>query len=87
MFKEVPFKQFKAPFMSQANFADGKMEGDWIITDANERKVVTVSLKAGQRDGMTTIWLPNGTVFRQMTYHESVSGRRHRSKSIRRPAS
>jgi antitoxin component YwqK of YwqJK toxin-antitoxin module len=72
IFKDVPFKQFKPPFMSQATFAEGKMEGDWVITDANERKVAIVTLKAGRRDGMTTIWLPNGTVFRQMTYHDSV---------------
>lgn len=72
MLKELPFKQFKAPFMSQANFNDGKMEGDWIITDANERKVLVVSLKGGQRNGMTTMYLPNGSIYRQMTYHDSV---------------
>ena len=72
LLKEVPFKQFKAPFMSQANFVDGKMDGDWIITDANERKVLTVTFNAGQRNGMATTWLPNGNVYRQMTYHDSV---------------
>ena len=40
MLNEFPFKDFKAPFMSQATFDNGKMEGDWIITDANDRKVI-----------------------------------------------
>jgi len=70
--KDFPFKQFKAPFMSQATFNDGKMEGDWIITDANERKVLAVSLKGGLRNGLTTYYLPNGNIYRQMTYHDSV---------------
>ncbi len=68
MLNEIPFKQFKAPFMSQAHFADDKMEGDWTIADADDRKMMVVSLKAGDRNGTTTIWLPNGKVFRQMTY-------------------
>lgn len=69
---EQPFRQFKAPFMSQANFANGKMDGEWIVIDANERKVMAISLKAGERNGTSTIWLPNGKVFWQMTYEYSV---------------
>src|SRR3954453_13874223 len=33
---QFPFKDFKAPFMSQATFNNGKLEGDWIITDSND---------------------------------------------------
>ena len=69
---EFPFKQFKAPFMSQATFVDGKMEGDWTITDANERKAMVVTLKSGQRNGTATMWLPNGKICWQATYHHSV---------------
>jgi antitoxin component YwqK of YwqJK toxin-antitoxin module len=69
---EQPFRQFKAPFMSQANFANDKMDGEWIVIDANERKVMAVSLKAGERNGTSTIWMPNGKVFWQMTYDHSV---------------
>jgi antitoxin component YwqK of YwqJK toxin-antitoxin module len=63
---------FKAPFQSQANFAEGKMDGDWTITDANDRKVMQVSLKGGERNGVTTVWMPNGKVYRQMTYEHGV---------------
>ncbi len=72
MLSDFPFKQFKAPFMSQANFVNGKMDGEWTITDANDRKVMQVSLKDGDRNGPTTIWLPNGKVYHQMTYDHAV---------------
>ncbi len=72
LLSQYPYKQFKAPFMSQVNFTDGKMEGDWIVTDANEQKVLAISLKAGERNGTATTWLPNGKVFWQMTYDQSV---------------
>ena len=58
--------------MSQVNFADGAMEGDWTITDADDRKMMLVSLKAGQRNGTSTTWLPNGKVFRQITYDRAT---------------
>ena len=51
--------------MSQVNFTDGKMDGEWIITDANDRKVIEISFKDGQRNGLATTWLPNGKIFRQ----------------------
>ena len=57
MLTEFPFKQFKAPFMSQVNFVEGKMEGEWTITDANDRKVMMVALKGGERNGNATIWM------------------------------
>jgi antitoxin component YwqK of YwqJK toxin-antitoxin module len=71
-YKEFPFKNFKAPFMSQATFVDGKMEGDWIVTDANDRKVMLISFKSGLRNGGATTWLPNGKVLRQTTYKDGI---------------
>jgi antitoxin component YwqK of YwqJK toxin-antitoxin module len=72
IFNEIPFNQFKAPFMSQAHFNDGEMDGEWIITDANDRKVNQVSLKTGQRHGLAITWLPNGKVYRQASYNLAV---------------
>lgn len=72
LFNEQPFRQFKAPFMSQVNFTDGAMDGDWIIVDANDRKVSQISLKNGQRHGLAINWLPNGTTFRQATYENGL---------------
>jgi antitoxin component YwqK of YwqJK toxin-antitoxin module len=72
IFNEAPFNQFKPPFMSQAQFTDGEMDGEWIITDSNDRKVNQVSLKMGQRHGTATTWLPNGKIHRQASYDLGV---------------
>jgi antitoxin component YwqK of YwqJK toxin-antitoxin module len=65
---EYPMNNFKAPFMSQATFTNGKIDGDWVITDANDRKVMLIQFKDGQRNGTVTTWLPNGKVMKQLTY-------------------
>lgn len=72
LFNELPFKEFKAPFMSQVSFTDGVMDGEWVIVDANDKKVSQVSLKNGQRHGLAISWLPNGTTFRQATYENAL---------------
>jgi antitoxin component YwqK of YwqJK toxin-antitoxin module len=69
---EFPFNHFKAPFMSQATFANGKMEGDWIITDANDKKVMMITFKAGQRNGQATTWQPNGKILKQVAYQNGI---------------
>ncbi len=71
-FAEFPFNHFKAPFMSQATFVNGKMEGDWVVTDANDRKVMLISFKGGVRNGTATTWLPNGKVMRQLNYNNGI---------------
>ncbi len=71
VFGEFPFNQFKPPFMSQVTFSDGVMDGEWIITDASDRKCSQISLKMGQRHGMAITWLPNGKTFRQATYDQA----------------
>jgi antitoxin component YwqK of YwqJK toxin-antitoxin module len=72
VFNEFPFERFKAPFMSQATFADGQMDGEWLITDASERKVMQIALKSGKRNGPAITWLPTGKTYRQATYDQGV---------------
>lgn len=72
MLNEFPYKDFKAPFMSQATFNNGKLDGDWIIADANDRKVLMISFKNGLRNGSATIWLPDGKVLSQTTYQDAI---------------
>jgi antitoxin component YwqK of YwqJK toxin-antitoxin module len=72
VFNEFPFNRFEAPFKSQANFTDGQLDGEWLITDANDRKVMQISLKNGQRHGPAVTWLPTGKTFRQATYDQAV---------------
>jgi antitoxin component YwqK of YwqJK toxin-antitoxin module len=68
LFSQTSYKGFKAPFMSQANFTDGVMDGEWLIIDANDRKCSQISLKNGQRHGLAITWLANGSTFQQSTY-------------------
>jgi antitoxin component YwqK of YwqJK toxin-antitoxin module len=69
---EVPFNRFRAPFQSQVNFTDGVMDGEWLITDANQKKCMQITLKAGRRDGPAITWLVEGKIYRQATYEQGV---------------
>jgi antitoxin component YwqK of YwqJK toxin-antitoxin module len=69
---ENPYNKFKAPFISQANFTNGVMDGEWLIEDSDKRKVVQITFKNGERHGPSIAWLPNGKMFRQATYDEGV---------------
>jgi antitoxin component YwqK of YwqJK toxin-antitoxin module len=69
---QAPFKGFKAPFKSEATFANNQMEGQWLISDSAGRQCMLVTLHNGVRSGPVTFWLPNGNVYRQMTYEHGV---------------
>lgn len=70
--RQAPFNQFKAPFTSNVTFNNDKMNGDWLIIDAEQRKVSQISLADGIRHGMAITWLPNGNVLRQSQYDNGV---------------
>ena len=69
---QTPFRSFKAPFLSQANFENGVMEGEWSIFDAEQRRCCQISITQGKRDGMALFWLPDGTVLQQLEYEHGV---------------
>lgn len=70
--KGYPFNRFKAPFVSQATFTDGEMDGPWIIMDAESRKVMQISIEDGKRHDVAITWAPNGQVLRQETFKHGV---------------
>jgi antitoxin component YwqK of YwqJK toxin-antitoxin module len=72
VFSQFPFNKFKPPFASQVNFSDGKMDGEWLIVDADNNKVMQVSLTEGKRNGLVMSWLPNGKIYRQASYDQGV---------------
>jgi antitoxin component YwqK of YwqJK toxin-antitoxin module len=72
VFNQFPFNKFKPPFASQANFTDGVMDGEWLIVDADNNKVMQVSLTQGKRNGLVITWLPNGKIYRQASYDQGV---------------
>jgi antitoxin component YwqK of YwqJK toxin-antitoxin module len=72
LLNENPYREFKAPFMSQATFVNGKLEGDWIISDSNDKKISIISFKNGLRNGTATTYLPNGKIMSQVAYQEGT---------------
>jgi len=72
VFNQSPFNRFKPPFVSQANFTEGAIDGDWFIVDADQRKCRQITIEMGKRHGPTITWLPNGEMLRQETFELGV---------------
>ncbi len=72
LFAELPYKQFKGPFVSQATFKDGQLHGAWKIYDAAQHKISEFSLSEGQREGKSTWWYANGQKMREIDFHEGL---------------
>ncbi|MCA9245945.1 MAG: hypothetical protein KDA42_02490 [Planctomycetales bacterium] len=68
LFTQVPFNQFEGPFISQAKFDNGQLDGQWIIFDAKQNKVSDWAFSAGQRHGTSTWWYSNGRKMREINY-------------------
>lgn len=64
----APFDQGQLPLTSQADFRDGKLDGKWIIYDANNRQLCEWNFTDGRRDGRSTWWYVNGTKMREINY-------------------
>ncbi|HEX4149783.1 MAG TPA: hypothetical protein VHY20_12380, partial [Pirellulales bacterium] len=61
-------QQFEAPFTSEATFVDGKLDGEWVITDAQQRQVISWQYSHGLRHGVSVWWFPNGRKWREAEY-------------------
>ncbi len=72
VFGQHPFNRFKPPFASQATFSEGVMDGDWLVVDADNNKMLQVSLTGGKRNGLMISFLPTGKTFRQASYDQGV---------------
>jgi antitoxin component YwqK of YwqJK toxin-antitoxin module len=64
----APFDQFEAPFVAKAKFDADQLECEWTIADGQERKCSRVTLKHGKRNGPATLWLPDGSVYREAAF-------------------
>ena len=67
-----PFRQFKAPFVSQVTFVNDQMDGQWLIVDADQRQCMQISIATGKRNGQAITWMPNGRILRQASYEQGV---------------
>ncbi|MCE9545737.1 MAG: hypothetical protein K8T25_09505 [Planctomycetia bacterium] len=69
MLTQMPYKQFQGPFISQAEFADGKLNGQWVVSDAKHNKVSEWGYAGGHRHGTWTTWYANGRKMREVHYN------------------
>ncbi len=72
LFETYPYSKFKSPFQSTVNFASDKMDGVWMLIDADKRIVSQISLADGVREGISTWFHPNGKVLYQAEYKNGV---------------
>jgi antitoxin component YwqK of YwqJK toxin-antitoxin module len=64
------FAGFTGPFLSQATYRNGKLDGVWSIFDASGKLVSEVSFADGQRDGFATLWTAKGEVSRRAQFEK-----------------
>lgn len=66
----IEFEGFSKPFRSEANFVDGKLVGDWSITDADDRQICLFSFDQDQLNGAAVWYHPNGETRRQIVFDD-----------------
>ncbi len=72
LFGTQPYTRFKGPFQSSVEFENGKMNGVWVIVDAEKRIVSQVQLNVGVRNGQSAWFYPNGQVMFQADYSNGI---------------
>jgi antitoxin component YwqK of YwqJK toxin-antitoxin module len=63
-----PYKEFEAPFVSQATFRSGALSGSWTLADAKQRKVHDIEFADGERNGKATWYFPTGVALLEANY-------------------
>ena len=72
LFATAPYKDFTAPFTSEATFKDGELDGKWIIYDQDHRKISEWEYAQGLRHGASTLNYPAGGVMQEIVFHEGL---------------
>ncbi|MEX0938744.1 MAG: toxin-antitoxin system YwqK family antitoxin [Pirellulales bacterium] len=70
LFAEAPYLQFRGPFISQATFENGRLDGAWTIYDAKQHIISKWEFVDGQRNGVGTWYYPNGRKLREIAYRD-----------------
>ena len=60
LFQSAPFNQFSAPFLSTATFSQGQLDGVWVISDREGRKIIEIPYRQGKRSGTANWYYPSG---------------------------
>jgi antitoxin component YwqK of YwqJK toxin-antitoxin module len=75
LLSKTPYQQFLGPFISQATFENGQLDGLWTIYDNRMRKISQWAFAGGKRHGISNWWYANGRKMREVQFREgSVDG-------------
>lgn len=68
MFSAAPYQQFERPFISEATFEEGKLQGTWYVIDARKRRIMQCEFEGDKPHGIATWWYASGQKMREVTY-------------------
>lgn len=68
IFATSPYREFKGPFLSQAQFVGGQMHGTWYILDAKGLRVSEIQYDAGKRHGRALWYHATGRPAHEMNF-------------------
>jgi len=75
LFQTPLYKQFTAPFTSEASFVEGELHGAWDIHDFNRRPVSSWEFNRGRRHGKSVWFYPSGKSMREAEFeHDGPVG-------------
>ena len=72
LFSSQPYRDFQAPFTSQATFKNGQLHGTWTILDSQKRKVSEWEFVDGKRSGVSTWFFASGKKMKETHYTEGL---------------
>jgi antitoxin component YwqK of YwqJK toxin-antitoxin module len=70
MFSGPLYKDFQPPFVGEATFEDGVLNGTWKIFDSKNRKVSEWEFDHGERNGKSAWYFPTGQKHREVEYKQ-----------------
>jgi antitoxin component YwqK of YwqJK toxin-antitoxin module len=68
LFATPPFNLFSGPYVSQATFRDGELNGPWVIKDHGDLKICEWNFVAGRRHGESVWYYHTGRKLRVINY-------------------
>lgn len=63
---------FRGPFRSEANFINGELHGEWIVTDASGKPILLWPFELGKRQGVSTWFDSTGSSVREISYSADI---------------
>jgi antitoxin component YwqK of YwqJK toxin-antitoxin module len=70
MLAGTQYKDFQPPFIAEASFEDGQINGVWRVVDAKGRKISEWEFDHGERNGKSVWYYPNGQKRREVDYRQ-----------------